>query len=63
MNIAVCDDDMRDASKLENTLLKVSTQSENAIILKDKRTIPITVKYRKSLKRSYINYVRWRRIR
>lgn len=37
--------------------------SKNEIILKSKKLIPITAKYRQSLKESYMNYVRWRRIR
>lgn len=33
------------------------------VTLKSKMLIPITVKYRRSFQESYINYVKWRRIR
>lgn len=36
---------------------------KDEIILKNKVAIPITDKYRQSLKESYANYVKWRRIR
>lgn len=37
--------------------------AHDEIVLKNKRTISITAKYRQQLKESYANYVKWRRIR